>query len=579
MQSQPDSLIPEPAININGDRHPASGKPLRILIVGGVAGGASTAARVRRLSESAEIVLFERGPHVSFANCGLPYYVGGEIEDRADLQVQTPASLKARFNLDVRVNTEVLRIDRAARTVLVKNRQTGEEYSERYDKLVLATGAAPIRPPIPGLERPLHFMVRNIPDVERIVEWADGESGKRVVVVGGGYIGLEMAEQLRQRGLEVTMVEALPQVMAPLDPEMAAWLHEELRGNGVRLCLGDGVASFDPPGVEEPAGASIVVLKSGLRLPADAVILGLGVKPEVSLARDAGLEIGSLGGVRVDAGMRTTDPDIFAVGDAVEVRDGVTGNWALIPLAGPANRQGRIAADNLFGGNSEYPGTFGTAVLRLFGLTAACTGSGAKALTRAGIPFETVHLHPGSHAGYFPGAEPIALKLLFAPGTGRLLGAQAVGRDGVDKRMDVLAVALKAGMTVHDLAELELCYAPPFGSAKDPVNLAGMAAQNVLAGRVRQVQWDEVAGLDPAKFQLLDVRSEEEHAKGFIPGSLFIPVNALRERMPELPRDRELVVYCQSGLRSYIAARMLEQHGFKVRNLSGAWRTWRAATA
>ena len=566
-------------MNANPNTPPASFiPPRRLLIVGGVAGGASTAARARRLSEDCEIILFERGPHVSFANCGLPYYVGGEIADKDDLLVQTPLSLKARFNLDVRVNTEVTGIDRAARTVRVRNRVTGEGAVVSYDTLVLATGAAPVRPPIPGIDRANHFLVRNVPDVEQITAWAETSGTGRVVVVGGGYIGLEMAEQLRHRGFAVTLVEALLQVMAPLDPEMAAWLHAELRDQGVALHLNDAVSSFDAPTDAEPAGASIVVLKSGLRLPADAVIVGLGVKPEARLALEAGLELGQLGGIRVNDRMQTSDPHIYAVGDVVEVRDGVTGQWALIPLAGPANRQGRIAADGIFGREAHYGGTWGTAVLRLFRLTAACTGANARTLKRVGIPFEVVHLHPGSHAGYYPGAEPIAMKVLFAPGTGKLLGAQAVGRDGVEKRMDVMATALKAGMTVHDLAEMELCYAPPFGSAKDPVNLAGMTAQNVLSGEVKQLQWDEVAGLDPARTFLLDVRSREERGAGFIPGSVHVPVNELRARLGELPRDREIIAYCHSGLRSYIAARLLGQHGFEVRNLSGAWRTWRAAT-
>jgi NADPH-dependent 2,4-dienoyl-CoA reductase/sulfur reductase-like enzyme/rhodanese-related sulfurtransferase len=550
----------------------------RIIIIGGVAGGASAAARARRLSEDAEIIVFERGPHVSFANCGLPYFVGGEIVDKGELLVQTPGSLKARFNLDVRVMSEVIRIDREARSVRVCERDTGREYEESYDALVLATGASPLRPPIPGIGSAHHFVVRDIPDVEQITAWSQDVKGCRFVVVGGGYIGLEMAEQLRHRGFGVTVVEALPQVMAPLDPEMAAWLHAELRANGVALHLGDPVSSFETPSAQEPARASIVVLKSGQRLPADAVILGLGVKPETGLAKDAGLEIGKRGGIRVNEHLQTSDPCIWAVGDAIEVREGIIGEWALIPLAGPANRQGRIAADNIFGRSSRYDQTFGTAILRLFNLTAACTGASEKSLRHAGMAFQAVHLHPGSHAGYYPGAEPIAMKVLFAPDTGRLLGAQAVGGDGVDKRMDVLATALKAGMTVHDLAELELCYAPPFGSAKDPVNLAGMASQNVLAGDVSLAQWEEVATLDPEKSFLLDVRRDDERAKGFIPGSTHIPLDALRQRLAELPRDREIITYCHSGQRSYFASRILAQHGFLVRNLSGSYRTWSMAT-
>jgi NADPH-dependent 2,4-dienoyl-CoA reductase/sulfur reductase-like enzyme/rhodanese-related sulfurtransferase len=549
----------------------------RVIIVGGVAGGASAAARARRLCEDCEIIVFERGPHVSFANCGLPYFVGGEIAEQDSLLVQTPDSLKARFNLDVHVKTEVVRIDRAARHIRVREQDAGHEYEEAYDALILSTGAAPLKPPLPGIDRPNHFVVRDIPDVERIMAWSKDCRRCRAVVVGGGYIGLEMAEQLRHRGFDVTVVEALPQVMTPLDPEMAAWLHRELRANGVALHVNDPVVAFEPPSEQEPARASIVVLKSGRRLPADSIVLGMGVKPEVSLAKDAGLEIGKLGGIRVNEHLQTNDPHIWAVGDAIEVRDGVTGEWALIPLAGPANRQGRIAADNVLGRSARYEHTFGTAVLRLFTLTVGCTGANENGLRRASIAFKAVHLHPGSHAGYYPGAEPIAMKILFAPDTGKLLGAQAVGHEGVDKRIDVMATALEAGMTVHDLAELELAYAPPYGSAKDPVNLAGMAAQNVLAGDVALAQWNDIASLDPGATLLLDVRRPDERAQGFIPGSSHIPLDELRRRLSELPRDREIIAYCQSGQRSYIAARILSHHGFRVRNLTGSYRTWQAA--
>jgi NADPH-dependent 2,4-dienoyl-CoA reductase/sulfur reductase-like enzyme/rhodanese-related sulfurtransferase len=397
--------------------------------------------------------------------------------------------------------------------------------------------------------------------------------------VGGGYIGLEMAEQLvHHGGVSVSLVEALPQVMAPLDPEMAAWLHLELKQHGVELCTGSAVAAFEVPSDAEPARASIVVLKDGRRLPADIVVLGMGVKPESALAKAAGLEIGERGGIRVNDRMQTSDPAIYAVGDVVEVRDVITGAWSLIPLAGPANRQGRIAADNIMGRSASYQGTQGTAVLRLFGLTAGCTGANEKALRAASIACEVLHLHPASHAGYYPGAEPIALKVLFAPDTGKLLGAQAVGKDGVDKRLDVFATALKAGMTVHDLAELELAYAPPFGSAKDPVNLAGMAAQNVLAGDVVLAQWHEIATLDPAKSLVLDVRRADERAKGCILGSMHIPLDELRGRLSELPKDKEIIASCQSGQRSYFACRLLAQHGYKVRNLAGSWRTFSTAT-
>jgi NADPH-dependent 2,4-dienoyl-CoA reductase/sulfur reductase-like enzyme/rhodanese-related sulfurtransferase len=553
-------------------------KSRRIVIVGGVAGGASAAARIRRLDEHARIVVFERGPHVSFANCGLPYYVGGEIAQREELLLHTPQSLWDRFRIEVRVRTEVMAIDRSAQTVRVRDLTTGEEGSEGYDALILAPGAVPVRPPLPGLDRPGHFFVRNVPDVEAIRGWIEEHRARRAVVVGGGYIGLEMTEQLHRRGLEVALVEALPQVMAPLDPEMAGWLHRELRSQGVHLHLGDPVTAFEPPAESESAAASVVRLRSGFRLPADVVILALGVRPEVTLARQAGLALGELGGIRVDDYLRTSDPHIWAVGDAIEVRDRVTGQWTLLPLAGPANRQGRVAANNVCGRPTRYEGSWGTAILRLFGLTAACTGANEKTLRRLGLPFEAVHLHPGSHAGYYPGAQPIAMKILFNPESGRLWGAQAVGRDGVDKRIDVLATALQAGLTVDDLADLELAYAPPFGSAKDPVNLAGMAAQNVRQGLVRLAQWHEVERLDPARTLLLDVRSAEERRQGAIPGSVHIPLPQLRDRLRELPRDREIIVACASGQRSYFACRVLEQHGFRVRNLTGSYRTWSAAS-
>lgn len=550
----------------------------RIIIVGGVAGGASAAARARRLCEKCEIIVFERGPHVSFANCGLPYFVGGEIVKQDDLLLQTPETLKARFNLDVRVQSEVTAIDRAAKTISVRDLKTGREYVQPYDALVLSTGASPLRPPIPGIDRAGHFAVRNIPDVEQIVAWIKDCHACRAVVVGGGYIGLEMAEQLKRRKLDVSVVEALPQIMAPLDPEMAAWVQAELETNGIKLHLGSAVAAFETPQAGESARASVVVLKNGKRIEADTVILGLGVRPETSLAVKAGLELGARGGIRVNERLQTNDPKIYAVGDAIEVRDEVTGEWTVIPLAGPANRQGRIVADNLFGLDSKYRGTQGTAILRVFNLSAGCTGANEKSLRRANIPFLALHLHPGSHAGYYPGAEPIAMKILFSPDTGKLLGAQAVGRDGVDKRIDVLATALHAGMTMNDLAELELAYAPPFGSAKDPVNMAGMAAQNVLAGNVQLAQWSDVASLDPAKSILLDVRRPDERKKGFIPGSIPIPLDEIRARMSELPRDREIVVHCLSGQRSYFASRILAQNGFRVRNLSGSYRTWKTAT-
>ena len=551
----------------------------KVLIIGGVAGGASAATRLRRLSEDAEIILVERGPHISYANCGLPYYVGGEIAERGKLLVQTPQKLHERFALDVRVNTEAISIDRPARKVELRNTQTGEVTHETFTDLILSMGAAPLRPPIPGIDRAGHFSVRSVVDVDAITDWIKTNAAKTAVVVGGGYIGLEMAEQLVHRGLKVSLVEALPQVMAPLDPEMAACLHQELKNHGIDLTLGDGVAGFEAPAVGESAKASTVVLRSGKRLPGDVVILGLGVKPEIKLAAEAGLEIGQRGGIRVDETMRTSDPHIFAVGDVAEVRDAVTGEWTLIPLAGPANRQGRIAADNICGLNARYRATQGSAVLRLFELTAATTGANEKTLKRVGMDYQAIHLHPGSHAGYYPGAYPIFMKVLFNPKTGKLLGAQAVGKDGVDKRMDVFATALAAGMTMDDLAELELCYAPPFGSAKDPVNMAGMMGQNIMADRMTMAQWDEVGEGKEHDFVLVDVRDDCERKNGAIPGSIHIPLDELRVRLKELPRDREIVVHCQSGQRSYFAERILENHGYRVRNLSGSYITWKTATS
>lgn len=548
----------------------------RLLIVGGVAGGASAAARARRLSETAQIVVFERGPYVSFANCGLPYHLGGEIAERGDLLRQSPESLGARFNLDVRVRTEVVGIDRDRREVLVRDHAQSREYREGYDALLLAPGATPLKPPIPGIDRPGHFTVRQVPDVDAIQAWLRSQPVRRAVVVGGGYIGLEMAEQMHRRGLEVTVVEALPQVLGGLDPEMAAWVSMELAQHGVRLCLGEPVAAFAEPEKGESAAASVVVLRSGRRLPADVVILAMGVRPEVGLARKAGLAVGSCGGIRVDESLRTNDPHIWAVGDAIEVRHWVTGQPVLLPLAGPANRQGRIAAANMLGGHERYPGSLGTVIVRVFGLVAAGTGASEKMLRALDRRFEAVHLHPPSHAGYYPGASPLSLKLLFDPENGQLLGAQAVGREGVDKRIDVLATAMKAGLSVDEVAELELAYAPPFGSAKDPVNLAGMAAQNVRRGLVRLAQWQEVVALDPTRQMLLDVRTAEEYRAGAIPGAVHIPLHELRQRVAELPRDKEIIVHCQSGQRSYYACRFLAQRGFQVRNLTGSYRTWKA---
>jgi NADPH-dependent 2,4-dienoyl-CoA reductase/sulfur reductase-like enzyme/rhodanese-related sulfurtransferase len=541
--------------------------PFRLVVVGGVAGGASAAARARRLSETADIVVFERGEHVSFANCGLPYHVAGVIPDRRRLLVQTPESLRARFGLDVRVNTEVLRVDRDAKEVVVRERPSGREYRQPYDALVLSPGAEPIRPPVPGVDDPRVLALRNMEDMDRVIAAADGAVGP-ALVVGGGYIGVEMAEALRHRGLPVVLVERLPQVMAVADPEMVAPLHDELRRNGVDLRLCASVEAFEPG----PHGL-VARLSDASRVSCSFALLAAGVRPETRLAREAGLALGPAGGIRVDAHMRTSDPSIFAVGDAVEVRDLVREAPALVPLAGPANRQGRIAADNVFGRRSRYSGTLGTAIVKVFGLAFAMTGASEAALRRAGRACRRVYVHPADHATYYPGAQPIGLKLLFEPDGGRILGAQAVGASGVDKRIDVIAMALRAGMTVYDLEEAELSYAPPFGSAKDPVNMAGFVAANVLRGDVLLWEPEELASLREDQ-ALVDVRTATEVSAGTIPGALHADVDGLRARLDGLPRDKELLLFCQSGLRSYVAARLLTQRGYRARHLSGGYKRY-----
>ncbi len=549
----------------------------RVLIVGGVAGGATAAAHARRICEKSEIVIFERGPYVSFANCGLPYYIGGEIAEKGDLLVQTPEGLRSRFNLDVRVMSQVLEIDSGRKRISVLDRASGNKYWEAYDDLILSIGSKPLLPPIPGIDLPGHFTVRGIPDVEAINEWISKHNVRNAVVVGGGFIGLEMVVQLCNRNFNVVVLEALNQVMAPFDPEMAAWLHQELIAQGVDIFLENPVSRFDKPKNKEQACASIIELKNGISLPADLVILGLGVRPETTLAKTGGIKIGEKGGIKVDAHLRTNKPNIWAIGDAIEVKDCVTKESTLMPLAGPANRQGRIVAENVFGDSIKYPGTWGTSILRLFDLTAGCTGANEKNLRRLKIPHDSVYLHPASHATYYPDAHRIAMKVLFDPTTGKLLGAQAVGRDGVDKRIDVFATALKAGMTVHEIEDIELAYAPPFGSAKDPVNLAGMVAQHVVHKDVQNLKWDEVSRLDFEKTILLDVRDENERKEGYIPNSLHIPLPELRERYSELPIEKEIIVYCQTGQRSYFADRFLAQKGYKVKNLSGSYLTWKTA--
>lgn len=548
----------------------------RVLIVGGVAGGASCAARLRRLDEGCSITIFERGPFVSFANCGLPYYVGDVIAEESKLLVATPDLFRRRFAVEVREQTEVVGIDRTRRTIAVRDLRSGESREEAWDVLVLSPGAAPIRPPLPGLDLPGVFVLRNIPDSRLIRERLARGGAKRAVVVGGGFIGLEMAENLHRRGLEVTILEKLPQVMPPFDPEMAAPLAARLRDKGVSLVLGDGLQSV----VRGAGDVLVVVAESGARLEADLVLLSIGVRPETQLARDAGLVLGPRGGIAVDERMRTSDPAIYALGDAVEVRDLVTGQPAIVPLAGPANRQGRVAAESIAGRETRFRGVQGTAVVGLLGMTAACTGASEKSLRRAGVTaFEKVHLHPGHHAGYYPGAKPIHLKLLFSTADGRILGAQAVGEEGVEKRIDVIATAMQLGGTVRDLADAELCYAPQYGAAKDPVNLAGMLASNVLSGDMPVGDWDAVPDALPADAWLVDVREPGEFASGHAPGATNVPLSTLRERFEALPRERELWLYCGVGQRGYYATRFLLQHGFRARNLTGGIATWRAVEA
>ena len=553
---------------------------MKVIIVGGVAGGASCAARLRRLDENAEIIMVERGPYVSYANCGLPYHVSGVIPKESSLMVANEQLFRAQFAIDARTNCEAISISPKKKTVDLRNVATGEVTTEAYDKLVLSPGAPSVRPPLPGIELPGIFQVRTVPDARTIREWIErgttflagmyNYSGmqfvrpaRRAVVIGGGFIGLEMIENLAHLGFEVTLVEMLDQVLAPLDREFARLVEEHLKRYGVKLALGDGVAAFR----QLDGGVLEVSTKSGKTYPADIVILALGVRPDTALAKSAGLEIGDRGGIRVDEHMRTSNPDIFAVGDAIEVKDFVTGQWGLVALAGPANRQGRIAADVIAGRDSRYRGTQGTSIIGLFGGAAAWTGASEKALKKLGEQdFEKIYLFPNSHAGYYPGAKMLGLKIIFRKSDGRLLGAQALGQDGpaVDKRISALAVAIQMGATVYDLEEAELCYAPQFGSAKDPINFAGMVAADVLRGDMPLAHWEDTKGAF-----LLDVREPVELVVERVPGAINIPMGQLRSRLGELPRDREILVICRSAQRAYYATRILLQNGFKARNISG----------
>ncbi len=551
---------------------------MKVIIVGGVAGGASCAARLRRLDEKVEILMVERGPYVSYANCGLPYHVGGTIEQESSLLVATEQMFRALFTVDCRTSCEVVGIDAKLKTVELKNHLTGEVTTEKYDKLLLSPGSAPIRPPLPGIDLPGIFSVRTVPDARNIKAWLDRDvdrsvgnsftgndtisKPKQAVVVGGGFIGLEMVENFIERGLKVTLIEKLNQVMPPLDPEMARLVEGYLKKHGVNVELSDGVAGFR----KSATGALEVLTESGKAHPADIVVLAIGVRPETALAKMAGIEIGKLGGMRVDEQMRTSDPDIFAVGDAVEVKNFVTGEWALIPLAGPANRQGRIVADVIAGRDSRFRGTQGTSICKLFDAAIAQTGVSEKQLIGLGdTDYEKIYLYPNSHAGYYPGAKLLPMKVIFRKSNGLLLGAQVLGEDGVPKRIDSFAMAIQMGCTVYDLEESELCYAPPFGTGKDPVNFAGMIAANILRGDMPVCHWDSLDN----NF-LLDVRNPPEIEAESVPGAFNIPLPQLRARLGELPRDREIAVFCRSAQRSYYATRILLQNGFKVRNISGS---------
>lgn len=561
---------------------------MKVVIVGGVAGGATAAARLRRLDERAQIVMIERTGYVSYANCGLPYYVGGVIENRAKLTLQTPESFRARFDVDVRVSQEVIAIDRIAKKVVVRRLDDGSEYVESYDKLILSPGARPSIPPLPGVDSDRVFVLRTVEDTFAIADFIGATRPRTAIVVGAGFIGLEMAENLAERGLEVTVLQRGGHAMSTLDADMASIVHNELRVNGVSLVLGSNVTGF-----EDSDEGVVARLGDGDAMAADLVLLAVGVTPEGALARDAGLELGVRGSIKVDSHMRTSDADIYAVGDAVQVEHWVTGDPSLIALAGPANKQGRIAADNICGIASEFRGSQGSSVMKLFGKTVAATGLTQEAASVAGIECESAILSPANHATYYPGSSSIVLKVVFDRSDGRILGAQAIGCEGVEKRIDVIATAIRGRMTVYDLTELELCYAPPYSSAKDPVNMAGYIAENILEGHVRQVTWGDVvrvglagdvpvdtlaqggegAGRDSASAGpiLLDCRTAGEFVRGHIPDALHIPLDDLRGRLNELPRDREIWVHCQSGLRSYVACRILSQNDFECANVAGGY--------
>lgn len=542
----------------------------KILIVGGVAGGASTAARIRRLDEEAEIIMFERDNYISFANCGLPYYIGENIKEREKLIVQTPDAMRRRFKIDVRTNSEVISVDGNNKFVKVRTTD-GREYEEGYDYLVLSPGAKPLTPPIPGIESNKIFTLRNIPDTDRIKEYVDKGAIKKALVIGGGYIGIEMAENLVERKVEVILVEAAPHILAPFDSDMVVMAEKELVDNGVKLLLNDGVKAFK----ENDKGVA-VTLSSGDVVEADIVILAIGVTPDTAFLKDSGINLGSRGHIIVDEHMRTNLEGVYAVGDAIEVTDFVTGEKAAIPLAGPANRQGRIAADNICGIDSSFKGTQGTSIIKVFNLTAAGTGANERTLKKYNIPYREIYVHPMSHASYYPGASQLSIKLLFND-DGKILGAQVLGYDAVDKTIDVFSTVMRLKGSIYDLTELELAYAPPYSSAKSPVNMAGFVAENVLRGRMDVFDPEGAEEYDSEKAVLIDVRTKMEYENGHIEGALHIPVDELRDRLVELPREKEALVYCQVGLRGYIASRVLQQNGFKVKNMTGGYKTSFAA--
>ena len=544
---------------------------MKVIIVGGVAGGATAAARIRRLDEKARVVVYERSGYVSYANCGLPYYIGGVIADPAELTLQTPESFWQRFRIEMKVCHEVQSIDTAKKTVTVKNLNTGEVFQDQYDALLLSPGAKPTQPELPGVDLPELFTLRTVEDTLKIHAFLQEKRPRSAVLAGGGFIGLELAENLREQGLEVTIVQRPRHVLGPIDEDMAAFLHAELRRHGVRLQLGSTVEGFRAA----REGGVEVLLKGEPSLQADMVVLAIGVTPDTRLAREAGLELGLKGSIAVNDRMETSARDVYAVGDAVQVKHSVTGEDALIALAGPANRQGRIAADNICGGDSRYKGSQGSSVLKLFDLTAALTGINERAARSAGLDYDKVYLSPANHAGYYPGGRGMTMKVLFERPSGRLLGAQIVGRDGVDKRIDVLAAAIRAGLTGQDLKDLDLAYAPPYSSAKDPVNMAGFMIENVLSGLLRQFFLEDLDALPrDGSVTLLDTRTPEEYATGHVEGFRNIPVDELRERLDELEPGKPVYVMCQSGLRSYIACRILDGYGFESYNFSGGCRLY-----